>query len=420
MIEEYILNSILEEPTLLDKLFMLEGKHFKLFKKEYETMLKIYSEDNTISLVSLDLHNINIPKLNDFIYTEHLALDYSKLLFDNYQRDFLLKKIKSLETKHYDELKEGLLDAIEITETSYEKNNLDDNLSDLVSPFFNEVQRLRDSDEPRGIELKTLPQMNEIIKGILPGDLIGIYGKEKSTKSTLGMEIMLDICIDQKIPGAIFSFEMLKDLLIMKAISMRTGINIYHLRNPHSSYLSQEKFDNYRSDMLDKVRDTNLFLIDTSMNEVEIERTVKKLARKGVKIILIDYLMLIRTSGRHNSRRDELNFLSAFFKYLAQKYSIAIVLISQANDSGEREAEAKGLSRDSNYYFYIAKLEIGDNVKEGGVTSYTCQNEDEFVVKNRGIRHGKLGKYFITKFENNIYKDKLNAGNELNFNKYPI
>ena len=220
------------------------------------------------------------------------------------------------------------------------------------------------------------------------------------------MEMMLDLCVDQKYGGAIFSYEMSNKLVLMKAISLRTGIDINHLRNPDKRWLSDGDFKNYVAKAGRVFFNSNLYLIDQLLDEYQIEAKCKRLADMGVKIVLIDYLMLVSSRQKHDSVRNELNYLSKFFKRMAQKLNIAVILISQANDTGEREAEAKGLSRDSNYYFYVAKLEVGNKVMENGKDVYTCMNDGEYVVKNRGLRHGKLGSFFITTFEDNQYKEK--------------
>ncbi len=86
---------------------------------------------------------------------------------------------------------------------------------------------------------------------------------------------------------------------------------------------------------------------------------------------------------------------------MAKNLNIIVLLVSQANDSGMREAEAKGLSRDSNYYFYVQALQDKQPIELGGVKYYATQGD--YVVMNRGIRHGIGNKAFITRFVNNRY-----------------
>ena len=82
---------------------------------------------------------------------------------------------------------------------------------------------------------------------------------------------------------------------------------------------------------------------------------------------------------------------------------IPIILISQANESGGRAAEAKGLERDSNYFFSVSKCKKGDKIDFSN-HNYVAL-EGDYLVLNRGIRHSAGGKGFIVRFDNNLYKE---------------
>jgi replicative DNA helicase len=237
---------------------------------------------------------------------------------------------------------------------------------------------------------------------MLPTDLIGIYGKEKSTKTTLTHQIVLDIALEQKIPVAVFNFEMDVIQILMKTFSMRSGISTNVLRNPKQNIIPDSEFDIKAERLRKDFEDAKLFVIDEMLNEQQIYNKSKELVKSyGVKLIVIDYLMLIEPSVHKAQRRDELNDLSRFFKRMAKKLNVIIILVSQANDSGMREAEAKGLSRDSNYYFYVEQLGQGQEIKIAG-ESYKAQ-EGDYAVINRGIRHDLGNRAFITRFIENKY-----------------
>ena len=406
MKELNILHNILADNSILLDAPYLQPIHFSEYSKEFEAIQNLYHETQYVDKISLDMHDIILPKLEGFVPLKDRTVKMCKSLFDSYHRDLALSKLKKIAPTNYEELRDQIKEILDVSDYEFEKNQIEETAENMLEPFFKEILDVREGGEPLGMQLKTLYQMNDIIGGIMPTDLIGIYGKEKSSKSTLALEMMLDLSIDQKIPGAIFSYEMNNKLVLMKAISMRTGIDVNHLRNPDKRYLPDADFQKYVNATTRKFFNTNLYLIDQLLDEYEIEAKCKKLAEQGVKIVLIDYLMLVSSRQKHDSVRNELNYLSKFFKRMAQRLNIAVILISQANDSGEREAEAKGLSRDSNYYFYVAKLEVGDQVQDKGRVVHTCKEDDEYVVKNRGMRHGKTGSYFITTFNNNIYKEK--------------
>lgn len=423
MKEDFLIRSILAVPEVINEIYFLEPHHLTKFSEQYEFIKNRFNDLGEIYETDLILHGLELPKptitydslgLPNSILTikKDRIINLARHLFEEYHKIRILKQIKELKDGNLSSLVETIKNIIDSIDDEFQKNKLEPTIFDLIEPLFAKVYKQRQSHESAGINLLTLPQMNKIIGGIMPTDLIGIYGKEKSAKSSLALEMMLDICVDQKKPGIIFSYEMDNELMTMKSLSMRLGVPINEFRNPADSKITDVQFKEISIDAGRKFFNTNLYLVDQILDEYEIEAKIKKLLDKGIEIVLIDYLMLVSARNKMQSTRDELNYLTKFFKRVAQKYKIAIILISQANDAGERAAEAKGLERDSNYYFYVAKLEPNDTIKING-KEYTAGGNEEYVVKNRGIRHSKGGNYFILEFVENKLKEKTNKYDEV-------
>ncbi|MAT59183.1 MAG: hypothetical protein CMF23_14520 [Ignavibacteriae bacterium] len=418
-------NEFLEEAAeLISKDMFVEKNRRYLFT----TMIEMNKNEEKIDLAALYSHvreKITPVYLSEIRNVEPafepVELNFSYHLRKVYENDLkrnLISKLTELVgiAKTEPNVYDALLKA-EKEINDFEKNKRVDEkpISEEVIAVFDEIEsQLHGVNKTDALKFTTLPSLNRIIGGIMPTDLIGIYGREKSTKSTLAFEMLLNLSIDQGIPTAIFSYEVSKDQLLKKAISMRTGIEYNKLRNPsgfnEESRLKENEFFAIKEKILSSFRDKNLIICDEQLNELEIQSRVKKYIKKfGVKLIVIDYLMLITPSARYKEKRHELNYLTMFFKQLAQKLKIAIVVISQANEEGVRAAEAKGLERDANYYFVIEKLLPGSSIKikdryTGEEYTYKFKPND-FLVKNAGIRHGEGNKIFVTSYRNNIYRE---------------
>ncbi len=345
---------------------------------------------------------------------------YTQVLLEKYIRRNLIERAQRIISDAADREEIDIFDLLidaeahiadiygEVGETFSDERPLNERLEDI---FIELESKIKSETISEGLRLKTLPTLNNYIGGIMPGDLIGIYGKEKSTKTTLAHEIALDIGIDQNIPVAIFSFEVSRKELEWKSISMRTGIDYFKLRNPKGysaeTKMSLEELEKLKGQTKDKFSNSSLFIFDKIMNEYQIYSKIKQLIKKyGVKLVVIDYLMLLESAKKFRDRRMELNHLSMFFKRTAMKLQVPIILISQSNQEGERAAEAKGLERDSNYFIYVQKGNKGSIVRfhDKYIGEYDYRlNEDEYVVTLRGIRHGKGNRSFITRFIDNRY-----------------
>lgn len=446
-VEEIIIGSILFSPECFIHVNDILQKEYFIDKRNriiYQEILDFDSKGKPIDQFLITQKLIDEDKFDGIaVYINKIQNSakpsnikyYAQILFEKYIRRSLIERAKKIimvaedkEIDVFDLLGEAESHITDINE-EIEDSIIDEKpMSDRLGDIFTELEyKINSEAVTDGLRLKSLPTLNNFIGGIMPGDLIGIYGKEKSTKTTLAHEIALDFGVDQQIPVAIFSFEVSGKELDWKSISMRTGIDYFKLRNPKgysdSTKMSKEELVELKVKVYEQFEKSNLFIFDKIMNEYQIFIKIKQLIRKfGIKLVVIDYLMLLESVKKFKDRRLELNHLSMFFKRTAMKLQIPIILISQANQEGVRVAEAKGLERDSNYFIYVETgkkgqvLEFNDKIL--GKYNYIL-NEDEFIVTLRGIRHGKGNRTLVTKFMNNKYVE-IDTRRNLKDYEYPL
>lgn len=401
--EQMIIEAVLHDNSIIENLEFLEPKHFVDNRHVYEAILRGYNDAQSVTVVDLMLDDVNYELSGLDAVTKTQAIISARALFDNFQLNIIKNSIKKMDFENLDDTLEKMNLIVETVEANYERNKSIKPVN--IHSFIEDMREIRRDEKKAGIFVSTLPSFNAITGGMLGGDLIGIYGKEKSTKTTLTHEVVLDVALKQKIPCGIFNFEMDTKQLLMKTMSMKTGLNVNVLRNPHGNHIPEHEFEQKADEIIQKFDNANLFIVDDILNEQQIFSKAKEMVNKhGVKIIVIDYLLLIDSAKKFGvNYRDEINHLTKFFKRMARKLDVIVILVSQANDSGSREAEGKGLSRDSNYYFYVEQLSEGQEVIIGD-EDYRAQRGD-FIIVNRGIRHGEGNKAFLTRFIENDYKE---------------
>ena len=440
-IEDQVIGEILNnQEQLADVAAILKPEHFQKNKNKtiYEIILNLNAEDEPIDVLSIAEEIKKNDRGNSFNVTDVIALTeniissanvvyHARMLFDKYiKREFRNKYndiIKRLDNEDvFDLIGEAEQQFSRLT-TEYDskaagEKSLFERLDDIYNDLLERRNGVKDED---ALILQTLPTLNSYIGGIMPTDLIAIYGKEKSTKTTLAHEIAMDIGADQKKAVAIFTFENSQQEADWKSLSMRTGIDFNKLRNPKGfnldSRLSDEDLKELKEGILQKFLRTKIFICDQVLNEIAIANKIKIWKKKhDLKLVVIDYLMLIESIQKFQNRREELNYLSRFFKRLAMQVKVPIILISQSNQEGERVAEAKGLERDSNYFIYVQagmkNQQVAFRDKHLGEFSYTL-GEDEYIVTLRGVRHSRGNRSFITKFSNNRYVEVDTRNNQI-------
>ncbi len=239
------------------------------------------------------------------------------------------------------------------------------------------------------LKTKEFPSFNTGTGGINEGNLLGIAGAFKNGKTTFGLNLILDFA-EQKIPSAIFSLEMSRTELEEKILAYKTNISYEKIRNPQR-LTDDERVSLMRYSTQRKKSDEKLFIFDRTFTITEIESNIKKLKDKyGLKAVLIDYLGLIKTVSKNRnseSREREISQLSSSLKLLAKETDTIIIVLSQLNRSGIKEAssinlaESIGLARDCDFLFTISR----PNEK----------NESYFEVKLDSSRHTASGNSFL-------------------------
>lgn len=240
--------------------------------------------------------------------------------------------------------------------------------------------------------------------GIRKNDLVVIYGEDKQGKTSLSTQIALDFAIYNKIPTGIFSYEMSKEIMYLKALSMRTGTEYRKLRSPKESGLTPTEFKEFINNAENKFKDTKIYVSDEPLDKNRLKAKMKLWKRKfGIALYIIDYIGLIPINDKFERRDLAIADLSRFFKVLTKELDAPIMVLSQANDEG-RTAESRALLRDCDFALMIQKpVECGImSVKRSDGTLFNF-SEDHFLTTLTRSRHGRNMIQFITGYINNNF-----------------
>lgn len=283
---------------------------------------------------------------------------------------------------------------------------------DVFSTFDKNLDEVLEQIELRikndsAIKTISFPSFNTATGGLNGGNLIGIAGAYKNGKTTFAMNVILDL-VSQGLPSAIFSLEMSKSEVENKVLAFKSGINYEKLRNPHrmdcDDMRTLLKFKKDYSKTNEK-----LFIYDRVFSITDIENVIRKLKSKfNLQIVMLDYIGLIKSISRFKNtetREREISMLSNSLKLLAKETDTVIIVLSQLNRNGIKEAssfnlaESLALARDCDFLFTIFKPEISgfDKLKIDGREIMISEND--FVVKLDSSRHSVSGKQFLLKME---------------------
>lgn len=180
--------------------------------------------------------------------------------------------------------------------------------------------------------------------GLHNGNLIFIAARPGIGKSSFMLNIAHNVAVHEKVPVAIFSLEM-------------QGIEIANRMLSSSSQVSMESIK--RGDIKDKdwdalsravsvLSDAPIYVDDTSLIDIEeITRKCRKLKHeRGLGLVCIDYLQLMKGNRRDGNRQLEISEISRSLKILAKNLDVPIVVLSQLNRDLEKRKEHKPMLSD--------------------------------------------------------------------------
>ncbi|WP_422772523.1 replicative DNA helicase [Plantactinospora sp. WMMC1484] len=157
--------------------------------------------------------------------------------------------------------------------------------------------------------------------------------------STASMDFARNAAIRHNCASAIFSLEMSKVEIVMRLLSAEARVPLHVLR---SGQLSDDDWTKLARRM-GEISEAPLFVDDTpNMNLMEIRAKARRLKqRHDLKMIVVDYLQLMSSPKRTESRQQEVAELSRGMKLLAKEVECPVIAVSQLNRGPEQRTDKR-------------------------------------------------------------------------------
>jgi replicative DNA helicase len=162
--------------------------------------------------------------------------------------------------------------------------------------------------------------------------------------STLGLDIARSASVKHHMPAAIFSLEMSKHEITMRLLSAEAKVPLHHMR---AGSLSDEDWSKLARRM-GEIADAPLYIDDSpNMTMMEIRAKARRLKqRNDLKLIVIDYLQLMTSGKKVESRQQEVSEFSRALKLLAKELELPVIAMSQLNRGSEQRQDKKPMLSD--------------------------------------------------------------------------
>ncbi len=169
--------------------------------------------------------------------------------------------------------------------------------------------------------------------GLQNGDLIILAGRPSMGKSALATSIAEYVAVEEKIPVGFFSLEMSKEQLMQRFLCSQAKVDVHKLR---TGFLAPSEWPILTS-AAGRLSEAPIFIDDTpALNIFELRAKARRLkARHDIKLIIVDYLQMIRSVRRGESRQQEISEISRSLKALAKEINVPLIAVSQLSRAVE-------------------------------------------------------------------------------------
>ncbi|MFH1269553.1 MAG: replicative DNA helicase [Candidatus Omnitrophota bacterium] len=173
--------------------------------------------------------------------------------------------------------------------------------------------------------------------GLQDSDLIVIAGRPSMGKSALALGIAEYAGVVEKIPLAFFSLEMSKEQLVQRMLCAHAKVDAHKVR---TGYLSLSDWPRLTA-AAGKLSEAPIFIDDSpGISVMELRAKARRLkAHHDIKLIILDYMQLMRGSGSEENRQQEISDISRSLKSLARELNVPVVAISQLSRAVESRTD---------------------------------------------------------------------------------
>jgi replicative DNA helicase len=162
--------------------------------------------------------------------------------------------------------------------------------------------------------------------------------------STLGLDFIRSCSIKHQMPSVIFSLEMSKSEIVMRLLSAEAKIKLADMR---SGRMSDDDWTRLARRM-SEISEAPLYIDDSpNLTMMEIRAKARRLSQKaGLRLIVVDYMQLMTSGKKYESRQQEVSDFSRSLKLMAKELDVPVVAISQLNRGPEQRTDKKPLISD--------------------------------------------------------------------------
>jgi replicative DNA helicase len=183
--------------------------------------------------------------------------------------------------------------------------------------------------------------LDRMTDGLHGAEMIVIAARPSMGKTSLAMNIVENVVMEQGQPVGVFSLEMSAESLILRMLCSIARVNLRSIREGFMSEADFPKLTNAAG----KLAKSKLLIDDSAgLSILDLRARARRMHQQhGIKLFVIDYLQLLHSTARRSqdNRQQEIADISSGIKALAKELNVPVIVLAQLNRELEKDKSRK-------------------------------------------------------------------------------
>ena len=384
--EHRLLATIIQDYTLANEVMsIIKREMFSCEQTQqiWDVFCDMYYKKETIDMLTI------LPRVDKKYYLDNIlsaqavfspiaTMDLALGFLDTYiKRMAYIESVTALQKitngVSSDVIREGF-DTFSKRVTSGIGNKVGDDASEIANELADELSKGKITRV--ATHIRTLDYFT--YGGFNGGNLVILAARPSVGKTTIAMQIAQAASADNN-KTLVFSLEMTKKELVQRMLQSTGLVSQYELVTHNINW------DNYER-ALGMVVNSNLIINDDAYNIHDIRhKIITSVKTQGVKMVMIDYLQLMKGADPRLSKNDQVGELTSILKQTAKQCNIPIIVLSQLSRESVRENRSPQLYdlRDSGSIEQDADIVVMLERSKDDMGAIIDNKIDMWIRKNR-------------------------------------
>ena len=266
-------------------------------------------------------------------------------------------------------------------------------LSSVILQTFDRLDSLnRDADDNVKPVATGIGDLDRVITGLNRSDLIILAARPGMGKTSFALNIARNVSVTAKKTVAFFSLEMSREQLASRLLSSEALVSGTKLR---SGNLSDEEWSRMipASDVL---KNAEMYIDDTpGITITEMKSKLRRL--RNIDLVVVDYLQLMSSTRRIDSRVNEISEITRSLKILAKELNVPVITLSQLSRASEQRPDHRpqlsdlrdsgSIEQDADIVLFLYREGYYDKGGDEAAPQADVNSGECIVAKNR---HGEM------------------------------